>query len=182
MEHSIVEGAADFDRTIGSKLSYRVRGDKVYADLTIKTKDGGWSRLFRAEADWRQIADELGLQGEVSGWSLKKLWKKAKKIARKTVKSKVWRVAEKTMTKLGPLVPPPYGPAVVAAGTAMKASRALISARRHAKAGRTGRARAIVRRVKRHASRSKSRGKRMGAAKALKGSAVYYLTLTPGGR
>lgn len=128
------------------------KGKWLRADLRIA------GRLYRYQLDMKRMKRSLnfkmkqmrveGVDLEEIGFSLGKLWKKAKRIAKKTVRSKVWRIAEKA-TKLGSLLPPPYGPALAGASAAMKTTRALIGAKKMARRGNRKGALRLIRQAKR---------------------------------
>jgi len=129
---------------MGFELTVKRRGKWLVADMYVAGKHYRYQldmAKLRRDFDRRMRAMEVS--GHV-GFSLGKLWKKVKKTARKVVKSKVWRIAEKAAT-LGSMLPPPYGPALAAASAGMKTTRALVAARKHAKKGNKKRARRLVR-------------------------------------
>ena len=189
----------EIDEEVGAAARYYdacvVSGEHVYEDgddmvtqLTVGARGGGPTFTYEARCNMPQLNRELveaarltGEDREV-GWSLKKMWKKTKKIARKVTKSKVWKLAEKALVKVGPALPPPYGPALLAAGSAMKVTRALIKAKKLAKSPKRShraKARRIVRKAQRVAKRHPSRLRRAAAAKALVQAPKLYLTLAP---
>jgi len=140
-------------------------------------------RKAKEEEQARKEAERRVASDPSVGFSLKKLWKKAKKGVRKAVKGKVWRVAEKALSKAGNFTPAPFGPAMKSAAAAMKVTRGLVKAKRLARSPRKrdrARAAAIVRAAKRKAMRHPVRRQRAAAAKALMSAPKLYLTLSPG--
>lgn len=126
-------------------LTVKRRGKWLVADLYVAGKHYRYKLdMEKLEADFMRRMRAMEVAGHEVGWSLKKMWKKVKKTARKVVKSKVWKVAEKAAS-LGAMLPPPYGPALASAAAGMKTTRALIAARKHAKKGDKKRARKLVR-------------------------------------
>jgi len=183
MNATIAANARAYRNEIRHSMRFRRVGDNLVAELKIRTR-AGFSRVFRASINLPVLRDAL-LEREDTGavgFSLKSLWKKTKKIAKKVTRSKVWKVAESTLRKAGPVVPPPYGPAMMAAGESMRVTRGLVHARELAKGGAADRykARRIAHAAARVAMAHPSRNKRMAASRALLQAPKLYLTLSPG--
>lgn len=153
------------------KMTVRTRGQWLIGELRI----GG--RLYRYKMNLQTLKRRLrkaykraGGQIEI-GFSLSKAWKAVKKTAKRVTKSKVWKMAEKA-ANMGAALPPPYGPALAAAGAGMKTTRALVLAKKKISKGDRKGARRLVQAAKNVASRYPGM-----MAQSRKASGPLYLAL-----
>lgn len=117
------------------RLDYHWLPDhRIEAVLTVTLPDGHSFR-FTAQADPHEIASVLAaMHPEVGGFSLGKLWKGVKKVAKSVATSKVFKVAGSALAMAAPALGP-LAPAALAASAGMKASTALLAAKVHADKG-----------------------------------------------
>ena len=128
-----------------ARCDYRwLPSGELEAILTLTLPAGNEMR-FTAQCDPRPILAYVmaNQQGEISGFSLKKLWKGVKKVAKGVVTSKVFKVASTALAFAAPVLGP-LAPVALAGSAAMKASRALISAKALVTAGRKSDAAKLV--------------------------------------
>jgi hypothetical protein len=101
---------------------------EIEAVLTVTLPDAHVFR-FRASADPKQLAVALNeLHPQIGGFSLGKMWKGIKKVAKKVATSKVFALATKALALIAPALGP-LAPIALAAGASMKAASALTAAR-----------------------------------------------------
>jgi hypothetical protein len=126
------------------RIDYHWLPDKrIEAVLTITLPDGN-AMVFTAQADPHQIAAALAAQNpEIGGFSLGKLWKGVKKVAKGVATSKVFKLAGTALAAAAPAFGP-LAPAMLGASAAMKASTALLAAKHHAAKGNKAGAQQLI--------------------------------------
>jgi hypothetical protein len=136
---------ADVRRSIfRQRIDYHWLPDKrIEAVLTVTLPDGHSFR-FTAQADPHEIAAALAqLHPEIGGFSLGKLWKGVKKVAKGVATSKVFKMAGTALAMAAPALGP-LAPMALGASAAMKASTALLAAKVHASKGNAAEANTLI--------------------------------------
>jgi hypothetical protein len=119
-----------------ARCDYRWMPDGNLEAILTLTLPAGNEMRFTAQCDPKPILAYVlaNQRGEISGFSLKKLWKGVKKVAKGVVTSKVFKVASTALAFAAPVLGP-LAPVALAGSAAMKAGRALISAKALVSAG-----------------------------------------------
>ncbi len=137
--------AAQYRRQISrQRIDYAWQKDgRIRAILTL-TLAGGQTFRVTAHGDPYEIARIITANNPEVGGFLGDMWKGIKKVAKKVATGKVFKAVSSVLSKVGPSLPPPIGPAALAAGTAMSISTKLLAAKQYSDRGDTKSAAKLV--------------------------------------
>lgn len=169
--------ASQYRRQISrQRIDYAWQKDgRIKAILTL-TLAGGQTYRITAHGDPYEIAKVMQANNPEVGSLLGKVWGGIKKVAKKVATSKVFKAASSVLTKVGAALPPPVGPAALAAGTAMSIGTKLLAAKTYSDRGDTKSAAKLVLAAKKEGEKHPPTVEAAGKQAASK---LYTLLLKP---